>query len=357
MENKIINKREENTSSESLRRRLYSLLFYNSLTKKMGMHLLNSSWFVNNSIYQKLQDRHIERVIRTYKKTPNIVVIENTNKCNYKCAMCPHDIMKREQGVMEEKLFIKIIDQCAEMKVKKIGLHGFGEPLLDKDFAARVKYAKSKGIPSVGTSSNASLMTPDRAKEIILSGIDEISFSLDAFYKKTYEKMRPVSNLDKIVKNIEKFISIRNKLGKKKPIVVVDMIETANNKGETKLFISKWEKLADRVNITTPHAWGGSYDGEAKKRSFHSKKSRSKVKREPCRFLWTDLLINWNGEVSACCQDYEAVMTVGNANKSSLKEIWQGDALNRLRRNHLTGKMDIGLCRDCDYRSVWWLFQ
>ena len=89
---------------------------------------------------------------------------------------------------------------------------------------------------------------------------------------------------------------------------------------------------------------------------FHFRNSQ--VRREPCRFLWTDLVINWNGEVPACCQDYEGSMVVGDANLLSLKEIWNGRLLQNLRTKHLENKMDqIPLCKVCDYRSVWWLFK
>lgn len=339
-----------------MKNKIYSLLFYNLFFKRIGACLLNSSWFVNNFVYQSFIRLYIKKIINKYRLAPNNVIIENTNFCNSRCLMCPHNIMKRKQGVMDEKLFKKIIDECVQNKINKIVLHNFGEPLMDKNFVARIKYAKSKGIADVGTSTNASLLSKTLSEEIIASGLDGINFSLDAFSKNAYEKIRIGLPYDKVMKNVKEFISIRNRLGKKKPFVIVDLIETEFNKNETKPFIKRWKNLADKVNITTLHTWGGSFKDQAGEEKFHFK--NQKIIREPCRFLWTDMVINWDGRVSACCQDYEANMVVGDINKTSLKEIWQGKTLESLRENHLQGNYSkIPMCNFCDYRSVWWLFK
>lgn len=339
-----------------MREKLYSFLFYHPLFKKVGVFLLNSSWFVNSSIYQNVHKQYINKVIAKYQDVPNTVVVENTNLCNSKCLMCPHSVMKRKQGVMEMNLFKKIIDECAEIGVEKVNIHNFGEPLMDKDFVLRLKYAKSKGIAQVGTSTNGAKLSKSLSKEIILAGLDGINFSLDACTKSTYEKIRIGLSFDQVMSNVEEFINIRNKIGKKKPLIVVDFIETKFNKGETKKFIEKWETLADKINITSLHTWGGLFKGKAGKEVFHS--LTPGLKREPCRFLWTDMVINWDGRVSACCQDYEAKMVVGNINTSSLRDIWKGKILEDLRKKHLSGQISkIPLCSNCDYRSVWWLFK
>jgi len=340
----------------NLREKIYSSLFYVVFLKKIGIKLLNSPRFVNNSLYQYLQEIYINKVIKKYYSSPNLVVIENTSFCNSSCSMCPHSVMRRKQGTMKTDLFRKIIDQCNKFGVKQVGLHNFGEPLMDKDFIEKVRYATQKKNFCVGTSTNAALMGSEIAKEIILSGLDTINFSIDAFTKSSYEKIRVGLPFEEVIKNVENFIDIRKQLSRKKPEIIVDFIETELNKGEKELFINKWKGQVDKVNITTLHAWGGSYEGKAGKGKFHSK--LLKIKREPCRFLWTDMVINWDGRVSACCQDYEAKMVIGDINKNTLQEIWQGKIINDLRKKHLAGKFcEIPLCSRCNYRSVWWLFK
>lgn len=339
-----------------MREKLYKLLFFNFFVKRLAIQLLNSARFVNNPLYQYFLERQIDSVARRYEKCPNIVMIENTNICNSRCSMCPHEVMKRGQGVMSEDLYRKIIGQCAEWGVDKIGLHGFGEPLIDKDFPERIKYAKDKGIAHVGTSSNGSLMSESLAEALILAGLDEINFSLDAVSQSAYEKMRVGLPYEKTMANVKRFIDLRNSLGRSKPFVIVDLIETDFNRGEATEFKKRWEGLADRVNITTLHAWGGSYNDKAGKGIFHT--LLPKIKRDPCRFLWTDMVVTWDGRVSACCQDYESHLVMGDAKTTNLKDIWQGSALSQLRETHRFRKFGkVPLCGVCNYRSVWWLFR
>ncbi len=339
-----------------MRDKLYSLLFYNVYAKKLAVYLLNAGWFVNNPLYRQLHNRYVAAVINRYREVPNVVVIENTNVCNSHCFMCPHDELHRPLGVMSLDLFKKVVDQCALLGVSKISLHGFGEPLTDRIFPERVKYAKEKGIPHVGTTSNGALMTKDLAEAVILAGLDQINFSLDAVSPEAYGKIRVGLPFKTVMENVREFIGLRNRLGRTKPLVTVDLIENQHNQGETKAFINRWQGIADLVNITTLHTWAGSYKEKVGSGQLHHQNRF--IKREPCRFLWTDLVVNWDGRVSACCQDYEATMVVGDLQTTPLKEVWQGDVLNHLRGIHLKGRMEeIPLCQICDYRSVWWLFR
>ena len=340
----------------NLRESLYNFLFYNIYSKRLAIILLNSPLFVNNFLYQYFNNKNIIRIIRKYKKAPSLVVIENTNLCNSRCSMCPHSVMKRKQGVMANNIYQKIIDECAKIGVEHVTLHNFGEPLIDKNFVSRVKYAKSKKIPYVGTSTNGALLTPTLSKQIIESGLDVINFSLDAFSKEAYQKIRVGLSYEKVMKNIKEFSEIRRRLGVRKPKIIVDMVETDFNRNEKQKFIDKWQNMADKVSITTLHSWGGSFKDKVGKGDLH--RGLKKIRREPCRFLWTDMVILWDGKVSACCQDYDGRLIVGDLNKNSLQEIWQGKILSTLRESHLKGQISlVPMCKTCDYRSVWWLFK
>ena len=80
---------------------------------------------------------------------PGTVRIETTNACNAKCVICPHRQMQRPVCHMDDSLYEKIINECSEYNCGTVHLHKFGEPLLDKNLAKRVRYAKQKGIKRV----------------------------------------------------------------------------------------------------------------------------------------------------------------------------------------------------------------
>lgn len=344
-----------NRNNLSLRERLYYCLFYNPFFKKISISLLNSSWLVNNPAYQFLNGIRIKSLIKKYVGKPNFVFIEITNLCNSHCLVCPHDKMKRAKGVMKWELFMKVIGQCREMRVDNISLHGFGEPFTDKDFTKKLSYAKKMGFKNIGTSTNGSLLNKNIIEQLVKLELDEINFSLDAYSREVYKELRRGLPYDLVMKNIEELVQIREKYGKNKPKIIVDFIETEQNKKEKGAFISRWRNIADRVNITTLHSWGGELKGKTGVASLHI---RSDISRDPCRFLWTDMYVNWDGRVNACCQDFNSELIIGDINKTSLKEIWNGKRIKKLRKFHLAGKADkISLCQKCDYRSVWWLFK
>ena len=71
---------------------------------------------------------------------PAVVRIETTNACNARCTICPHGDIQRPICRMDEALFTRVIDECAECGCTEVHLHNFGEPLLDKHLEDRVRY-------------------------------------------------------------------------------------------------------------------------------------------------------------------------------------------------------------------------
>ena len=67
-----------------------------------------------------------------------------------------------------------------------------------------------------------------------------------------------------------------------------------------------------------------------------------------CLMPWIHLHISNNGLAKACCV---ANIPFGNINEKSLKEIWQGDAIQQLRKKFLKGEPD-NRCAQCIHREA-----
>ena len=63
---------------------------------------------------------------------PETVRVETTNACNARCVICPHQSMERAVQRMDDPLYERIVDECAEGGCREMHLHNFGEPLLDR---------------------------------------------------------------------------------------------------------------------------------------------------------------------------------------------------------------------------------
>jgi radical SAM protein with 4Fe4S-binding SPASM domain len=322
----------------------------NNLGFNIGRAVLSNRFIVNNKAYQKAYEKKIKKVIKNLEnKAPTGLDIGTTNACNSNCVMCPHHLLK-EIGFMDMNLYKKIIDNCASFGIKNITLSFFGEPLLDQTIIEKIEYAKSEGL-IVGFYSNASLLKPDISKRLIGSGLDAMTISFDAYSKEIYEKIRVGLKFDETSENLTNFMKMRKELGLKKPLVSLVLVELDENRKEIKKFYSKWKKVVDSINIINQRNWAGNLDKDSKK-SFHFKAQ----KRWPCSFIWQKLIVDWNGDVLLCCDDWNHREVLGNLKNQKIEDIWFGDRLKQIRTYHLNGEFDkIPLCQGCNKKTIWWL--
>ncbi|MBI3939657.1 MAG: radical SAM protein [Acidobacteria bacterium] len=332
----------------------------NYFVKKAFFGLLKSPLITHNPLYSYLYQKDVEKKIRNLEKRPLAVSIENTNNCNLSCIFCPHEAMERTKGYVDRSLFERIIDQCVEIQVPHLVLVGFGEPLLDKDYVSKVKFAKDKGIGVISCTSNGILLNERISEGLVKSGLDYLNVSIDAANSETYGVIhrirgadKPNFQYDRIVENIENFVAIRKSLGADRPALQVRFKDFDSNRGELRAFVERFEKLADELtvylNITN---WPGS-------RIKTSIPANAPMLKFPCYNIWSTLHIMYDGRVAICCQDYECREVIGNLNNESLMDVWHGDRLRQIRQMHLKrqfGKLPV--CNDCvintQYVSPWW---
>lgn len=299
-----------------------------------------------NDLYDKKINKTIERLDYEF---PTCVDIGTTNLCNSNCIMCPHSKLKK-LGTMKISLFRKIIDNCKYLGIENVNLSFFGEPLLDKGLFEKIKYAKNKGL-SIGLYSNGSLLNKDNIKNIIESQLDGISISIDGFSKVVYERIRKGLDFNKVEKGINDLIEFRNKNGNNKPIISLVLVELDENKHEIKEFYEKWRGKVNDIKILNMRNWTSNIDKENTKESINSRK----LIRRPCLLLWTKLVIDWNGDVVLCCDDWNHKVVLGNLKKDTIERIWKGDKLNYIRYKHLHRDFNnLELCSKCNKNTIWW---
>ncbi len=266
-------------------------------------------------------------------RLPEIVQIESTNICNAKCVFCPRDEMHRRQGVMEDALYRRVVDECAALGIRHVRLHNYGEPFVDRELVGKIAYAKSRGIAEVGVISNGSLITDEVARGIVTAGLDAINISVDASGKAVFEETRVGLKYDKVIANIERLVRTRAALGSTRPRLILSFVRQSSSE-EERAFIEQWRKIADKVHVTDLHNWAGTL-------------SRAADGGFPCYRPWLTFTVLWDGRVALCCADFDGKVVLGDMTSSSIREIWNSDAYRRVRREHLH---DGGpaICRSCD---------
>lgn len=266
-------------------------------------------------------------------RLPEIVQIESTNICNARCVFCPRDQMHRRQGVMDEALFRKVVDDCAALGIRHVRLHNYGEPFVDRHLTDKIAYAKQKGIAEVGVISNGSLIDEQVARGVIEAGLDAINISVDASGREVFERTRVGLEYDKVIANIERLVRIRAELGRTHPKLILSFVRQ-DNSDEERAFIDHWRTIADKIHITDLHNWAGTLN-------------RDSDVRYPCYRQWLTFTVLWDGRVSLCCADFDGRVILGDMRTSNIRDIWESETYRQVRREHLeSGGPEI--CRACD---------
>ena len=279
---------------------------------------------------------------------PSRLWIETTSRCNLACSLCINkDIPSSGKKDMDLGLYKKIIDEAAET-VYDINLFHRGEPLLHPQIIDMISYGSSKNIRT-RLHTNATLLNKKFSRSIILAGLDMVSFSFDGYTKEEYERNRKGADYEKTLGNIKSFLKIKKELGAKKPLTIIQIIEDSpdiKNKGRRQKmdFLKNFNAYPpDRFIIRKPHNWGGLLKDELLKDSHRA------GSRLACTFPWYCLTIFFDGKVYPCPQDFMGKMPIGDLNRDSIKEIFSGTKIRKLRRMFKSKTVAEDLpCNSCD---------
>ena len=283
---------------------------------------------------------------------PTRLWIESTDMCNLKCIMCLNkSVHVEKKGFMDLNLYKKIIDEISSYAYE-ICLSHRGEPLMHPDLFEMIEYAKGKNL-CVRFHTNATLLTEEKARKLLESKLDFISFSFDGYDKETYEKIRVNANFDETLNNIANLLKMKREMKKKSPYTILEVIEfpeyaqEMNHATQEKFEMKLNSMHLDEFIIKKLHNWGGEYTLET-----DIEKSEN---YQPCTFPWYASVILWDGTVLACPQDFFGHYQIGNVSNKRLSELWNNDKMISLREKMVNMDIqDLKACVNCDrlYRKT-----
>lgn len=280
---------------------------------------------------------------------PLFVQIETVATCNARCVMCPVEEWRRDRLLMDDALFARIVGQLAPRAdhIRAVTIQLDGEPLIDTRLETRIRRLKEIGIRSVVFSTNGSLMTAKRARSVLDSGVDEVTFSIDGADKDTFEGIRRRLDFDAVVANARGFVALRDRL--RAPCRVrVRMAVSERNAHQFPALRAFWTAVlgpGDAVYGKLVHNWG-SWQRDYR---LPNPLPRDALNASPCQSPWTSLIILTDGRVPLCCADFNARAALGDANTQTIEEIWRGHTARLIRAGHLErGRNSLEMCVDCN---------
>jgi MoaA/NifB/PqqE/SkfB family radical SAM enzyme len=159
---------------------------------------------------------------------PHFLQLEPVGRCNLACRMCavPQRPEEQQQATISVAQFDALLDAWPQLQ--ELHLQGLGEPMLHPQFFTLVEHAVARGI-RVSANTNATLITPARARACVKSGLSALSISVDGARAATYEAIRLQASFAKVVRNIERVVRARRELGAADPSLRLVMVLMRHN--------------------------------------------------------------------------------------------------------------------------------
>ena len=338
--------------------------------------------------------RYFEQVSagdRVAEHAPVCLYLEVTNRCNLLCETCPRTFEALEPPMdLSMDLFRKIVDQVPS--VRRVVLHGVGEPMLVKHLPDMIRYLKASPFNThVLFNTNGTLLAPKKHREIIDTGLDELRVSLDAAEAQMFLKVRGKDMFDRIVRNVSAFTNLQAAIGATKPLVslwLTGLKETVDQ-------LPEFVRLSARIGVKEVHLQRLVFDeagfGMARPDSslFEStrleeeaviaeataigaqlgvkldasgatepglslKKQADDKPWATCRRPWSLMYFTAHGRALPCCiapfsaRGYENY-TLGDATQQDLRDIWNSPAYRDFRTG-LVGELPPKPCQGCGLR-------
>lgn len=291
---------------------------------------------------------------RIFKK-PAQVILEPTNACNLNCPYCmvgmqnellqkhgsaSHNLMTRPIGFMTKETFDVVRKELKKFGIRKVYLHFQGEPLLNKltpEFATTLK----KDNFEVGIFTNGHAFNDKNIKELSNAAVNLIRFSVDGASEQTYQQNRVGGKFEKVYENMKKVAAAHQG---KKTRIEWQFLVLKNNENE----VETARKMAKEIGI---HFFTKGYRESVPSLAPENSAYRSKYHQKPCKDIYHQLGIYWNGDVVPCCYDVDGKKIMGNLLKQSLNEIWDGmkyrDFRKRVDDFKKSPDNEPDICKNC----------
>lgn len=306
---------------------------------------------------------------------PQEIFVEVAARCNLRCRMCAigSDARYRSDSgrpaLLTPELFARL--RPIFPTLLRAHLYGLGEPLLNPHLEDFIRELADAGV-GVDFTTNGTLMDEARAEAVTRAGADRVAVSVDGATAATYESIRRGARFDNLLRGLEALGRAGRNGG---PLLVVNFVAMSKNLHELPALVELCARVGAReVNVEPLFDWGdssaelaevyrtGRLGGAEPARQLRCiEEARAlaseagihfssrlvagegpldyveRVRRDrgglawSCSEPWSTIFLTTAGEVRTCCV---SELCLGDLNRQSFAEIWNGPAYARFRRQH-----------------------
>ena len=134
--------------------------------------------------------------------------VEASSRCNLRCKMCfRHSWVGEHFGDLDPAVFARVMDDPVLSAVETVFFGGMGEPLVHPALTEMAALASARG-KKVELVTNGTLLTREKARELLRAGVSRIWVSIDELYE-NYGKIQVGSDFGLVLGNLEAFNELR----------------------------------------------------------------------------------------------------------------------------------------------------
>jgi len=283
---------------------------------------------------------------------PATVSFELTSHCNLRCPECSSGsgMMKRERGFMERELFERVIREL-NPSLFFASLYFQGEPFLHPGLFSFIRMKENTRII---VSTNGHYLDGENATATVLSGIYKLIVSIDGMDQESYSKYRVNGNLDTVMNGIRKISRERERLSSPMKLELQFLVNKYNEHQITRAESFAREVKASlklkSMQVIEGHDAGEWMPSQRKYTRYEMSGNRFVIRNtmpSRCLRLWLNPVITWDGKVLPCCFDKEADYVMGDLTSETFRDIWHGTKFREFRKDILSGRRSIPICRNC----------
>jgi len=322
---------------------------------------------------------------------PYTLELYPTLRCNMGCVYC--DTQHRDErrpDTLSPADLERIVDEAAELDVRRIMLLGGGEPLLaSATTGSLMRRIKAAGMEGVLTT-NGWLLGGAMADTLVEVGWDEVQISLDAADPATNDGLRGTPGaLRRVTGNVRHLAVLRHLAGAPTPRILVHSVLTRRNVDQLDRLVALAGALgAYRINVDALIAYRPeqrellltddqraalpdrvavaariardlgiehSLDQLVERRTTERGQMElplggpATIEHAPCLNPWYYMVVDADGCVSPCCV---ITGTREDVRERGLRESWErGPVLAGLRRRMLAKRVPER-CRECSVAMI-----
>ena len=256
----------------------------------------------------------VDKDIKFYKNIPlpSWIELSLIDVCNRSCSFCPKSddkVAPNTYQKMSRLLIDKLADELKKVKFNgAFALCGYGEPLLHNDIIYITKKLSTAGKVEIVT--NGDVLKAKTLADLYKANVSRVLISM-------YDGEHQINKFRSIIKASK---------------VPEDLV----------ILRDRWYSKDNNFGVKLTNRTGTIKIGNQAPTTLH----------KTCYYPSYQFLIDWNGDVFLCPQDWQRRVTMGNMMQENIFDIWTSKIISRYRKNLLNGKRNLNPCNSCNAQGT-----